>query len=369
MTFECGAEVVLQGPCDFELQTPMVGFLKSGKITANVPHRAFSFAIHCPKVDFVDLGTAFGVTIGSSGNTELHVFEGEVLCSPSKEDIDERKEPIHVTATNALKFGAIGTSPSNIAIDKEQFSGLINLRQRGGEQPKELVSKHLALWLSADRGVATDRQRSVVSWQDILYGDNRSAEDATQNDEKARPTLMPAALNGHPAVRFNGESNYLVTTPLETTDDQSVFFVCQFSPKAFDKHRQWGGQILNYDGPPSRYLSNTLEPGVLQIGEPLLAEEFKPTLLTGQVFAGFVGSCACGVWQGRCRSIGRRCAGCCFVSLRLRQWAGTSLNQWQIVRRGTRVCASGNYFSQDHRPPRMEAVVLLWRSGGNPDLQ
>src|SRR6185369_11927884 len=40
----------------------------------------------------------------------------------------------------------------------------------------------------------------------------------------------------------------------------------------------------------SRYLSNTLEPGVLQIGEPLLENEFRPTLLTGQVFAGFIGS-------------------------------------------------------------------------------
>ena len=67
-------------------------------------------------------------------------------------------------------------------------------------------------------------------------------------------------------------------------------FVCQFSQSAYDKNRDWGGQIINYDGPPSRYLSNTLEPGVLQIGEPLLAKEFKPTLLTGQVFAGFVGS-------------------------------------------------------------------------------
>ena len=69
-----------------------------------------------------------------------------------------------------------------------------------------------------------------------------------------------------------------------------MLFVCQFSQSAFDKGRIWGGQILNYDGPPSRYLSNTLEPGVLQIGEPLLETEFKPTLLTGQVFAGFIGS-------------------------------------------------------------------------------
>ena len=62
VTFECGAEVVLQGPCDFVAESQMIGFLKSGKITANVPHRAFSFAIRSPEVDFVDLGTAFGIS-------------------------------------------------------------------------------------------------------------------------------------------------------------------------------------------------------------------------------------------------------------------------------------------------------------------
>ena len=107
---------------------------------------------------------------------------------------------------------------------------------------------------------------------------------------KRAPPGYRTRLNGHPAVRFDGKSNYLLTTPLETTDDQTVIFVCQYSPNALDKGRKWGGQIINYDGPPSRFLSNTLEPGVLQIGEPLLEQEFKPTLLSGQVFAGFIGS-------------------------------------------------------------------------------
>ena len=289
VTFDCGAEVVLQGPCDFLLKGQMLGYLKSGKITAHVPHRAFSFTILSPQVNFVDLGTAFGVSIGDRGKTELHVFEGEVLCSLSKQDGSEHSDPIHVTATNALAFDAQSDRPSDIAIDQTQFTSLIDLRRAAGSKQK-LVPDQLALWLAADTGVTTDAAQKVVSWQDILYGDNRSAEDATQNDERARPTLAPHALSGRPAVRFNGKSDYLLTTPLETTDDQTVVFVFQFAPSAYDKNRVWGGQILNYDGPPSRYLSNTLEPGVLQIGEPLLAEEFKPTLLTGQVFAGFVGS-------------------------------------------------------------------------------
>ena len=45
VTFDCGAEVVLEGPCDFVARAPMLGFLKSGRITADVPRRAFAFAI------------------------------------------------------------------------------------------------------------------------------------------------------------------------------------------------------------------------------------------------------------------------------------------------------------------------------------
>ncbi|HEY2759372.1 MAG TPA: hypothetical protein VGI75_01475, partial [Pirellulales bacterium] len=238
VTFECGAEIVLQGPCDFEVKDQMVGVLKSGKITANVPHRAFSFAILSPQVDFVDLGTAFGVSVGASGKTELHVFEGEVLCSPSKPDAAEHKEPIHVTAANALAFDSKGGDPSNIAMNKEQFSPLIDLRRAASGHPAGLIGDHLALWLSADLGVTADEHGRVVSWQDILYGDNRSAEDATQNDEQARPMLVGKAINGHPVVRFNGESDYLVTTPLETTDNQTVLFVCQYSPSAYNKNRK-----------------------------------------------------------------------------------------------------------------------------------
>jgi len=294
VTFECGAEIVLQGPCDFVAESQMIGFLKSGKITANVPHRAFSFAIRSPEVDFVDLGTAFGISVGSNGRTQLHVFEGEVLCSQPKKEAAEHNEVIHVTADKAVEFNSPGGEPSDIALDKQQFARLISVRHAAEAPPKLLPSTRLALWLAADIAVMTDAKHRVVAWPDLLYGDNRSAEDATQNDEHARPMLVPQAINGHPAVRFNGQSDFLVTTPLETTDDQTVLMVCQFSQDAYEKNRRWGGQILNYDGPPSReangYLSNTLHPGVLQIGEPLLAEEFKPSLLTGQVFAGFVGS-------------------------------------------------------------------------------
>jgi hypothetical protein len=288
VTFECGAEIVLEGPCSFEIQSQMLGYLHSGKITADIPRRAFGFGILSPGVDFVDLGTSFGVNVGASGDTELHVFEGEVLCSPAAAQAGDTSEPIHVLANRAVTFAPAGAVPNDIAMDVERFSDLRALRRHTSIGNNRLLADRLALWLAADAAAATDDRGRVISWQDLIYGDNRSAEDAVQADEEARPLLVDDALHGRPAIRFDGESDWLLTTPLETTDDQTVFLVCQFSPSAYEP-RRWGGQILNYDGPPSRYLSNLLEPGVLQIGEPLLEEQFRPTLVTSQVFAGFIG--------------------------------------------------------------------------------
>jgi hypothetical protein len=290
VTFECGAEVVLEGPCDFEIQSQMLGYLNSGKITADVPRRAFGFAILSPGVDFVDLGTSFGVNVGGDGRTQLHVFDGEVLCSLAKADVSDRNEAIHVRANRAVEFGAGDGAASDIAMDTADFSKLIALRRSAIVNAQKLPMRELALWLAADAAVATDAQGRVVSWQDLVYGDNQSAEDAIQRDAAARPMLAANAVHNRPAIRFDGDSDFLLTTPLETTDDQTVTLVCQFSHSAFEPGRQWGGQILNYDGPPSRYLSNLLEPGVLQIGEPLLEDQFRPSLVTAQVFAGFIGS-------------------------------------------------------------------------------
>lgn len=289
LTFNCGAEVVLEGPCDFELHDRMVGLLHAGRLTANAPRRAFGFAVLCPGVDLVDLGTSFGVNVDETGATELHVFEGEVLSSPNRPNADGTRQVFHVLKDEAKAFVQDESLATDISIDRKKFEGLLSIR-RPKEGTGELgPTDDLALWLAADGHLTVDDQRRVVCWHDLLCGENTSAEDALQPVAEDRPLWEPTAINGKPAIRFDGASDFLLTTALETTDNQTVFLVCQFSDNAFSSDRIYGGQILNYDGPPTRELTSTLAPGVLQIGEPLLQEEFRPALVTAQVFAGFVG--------------------------------------------------------------------------------
>lgn len=315
LTFDCGAEIVLEGPCDFELQSSMVGLLHRGRLTADVPRRAFGFGVLCPSVDLIDLGTSFGVNVADGGDAELHVFKGEVLCRPSGNDQPRNRDLIHVQANQGMSFAARGEAKrvldegsdpepgserplagtrsedqSRVPLNPKQFAALRSARRPIADPPAPLLARGLALWLAADRQLVTDSDGRVIAWPDLMCGDNLSTEDALQPDPLARPLLVADALAGRPAVRFDGDSDFLVTTPLQTTDNQTVLIVCQYSPGALRKGRLWGGQILNYDGPPSRYLSDTFEPGVLQIGEPLLESEFRPTLLSAQVFAGFVGA-------------------------------------------------------------------------------
>ena len=88
-----------------------------------MPRRAFAFAILSPKVDFVDLGTSFGLNIGERGHAELHVFRGEVLCSRSDPEEKDHGTVYHVTANNAVEFLPAEGVPSDIAVNEQQFSG------------------------------------------------------------------------------------------------------------------------------------------------------------------------------------------------------------------------------------------------------
>ncbi len=78
LDFVNGAKLAVEGPAKIEVIDEMRVVLLSGIITATIPESAIGFVVDTDTARVVDLGTAFGVSVGTDGTTDVCVFEGEV---------------------------------------------------------------------------------------------------------------------------------------------------------------------------------------------------------------------------------------------------------------------------------------------------
>lgn len=93
ITYDTGAQVILQGPAIYEVTSSNGGFLVLGKLTANTDSdQAKGFAIRTPTAQVVDLSTEFGVQVDSQGATISRVFRGSVVVHV----VSDRQQPAPV---------------------------------------------------------------------------------------------------------------------------------------------------------------------------------------------------------------------------------------------------------------------------------
>jgi Concanavalin A-like lectin/glucanases superfamily/FecR protein len=83
IAFNSGATALLEGPARFRLESSNRIFLHQGRLVSEVPVPAQGFTVNTPSLTAVDLGTRFGITVATGGNSELHVMEGLVAASRS----------------------------------------------------------------------------------------------------------------------------------------------------------------------------------------------------------------------------------------------------------------------------------------------
>lgn len=267
LSFESGARIVLAGPCKLKLNSPMACRLDIGSLTAEVPREASGFTIRGPAAEVIDLGTSFGFAVEANGSSQVHVFEGEVISR----QLDARGQivgkSILLTQNQAIQFhpGQLEKA-EQLAADEAKF-----IRQVPTLWAEDVIeplprNRDLTLWLRADHGAQLDGNGGVTVWQDLALGDNDRSNDALQPQAAMRPKLTRNAIGGRTAVQFDGKRAYLATLPMTTTDNQTVAIVFRYAP--FSTRTHGSQQLLNYNGPPSRYMAESRYlPGVLQVGE------------------------------------------------------------------------------------------------------
>ena len=257
LEFGDGALVTLEGPVQFEVESAERGFLYSGKMTAKVPKRARGFTVGTPSCESVDLGTEFGLFVQTDGTAETHVFDGEVVLKRSSDQDDSVVEDLHLTTNMASRVSGESLELSRFEAKSKLFthyhhSSESNLSYDSSIADAIPQSSNLALWFDASRAVQLDSKNRVSSWGDLEYGDNVESQTAWQVAGFKRPYFQEDSIGGLPAIRFQGKT-HLVTSPVATGDDLSVFIVFKCLPQEIEEGK--AAMLINFNGPPNVVIS------------------------------------------------------------------------------------------------------------------
>lgn len=121
LEFDSGVEITLEGPAEFRVIDVTKASLASGVLTATVPPGAEGFAVDTPSAQVIDLGTSFGIDIGSDGFSSVSVFDGEVEVAPrDANDFTDSSQKRLLTEGESIRIGA-GYEVQDIRFDMKPF--------------------------------------------------------------------------------------------------------------------------------------------------------------------------------------------------------------------------------------------------------
>ena len=109
LTFDCGAQVTLEGPATLVLNSAWDATLPQGTLSAVVPTEAIGFRVSNPDVDVVDLGTEFSVVAQPGSATEVYVHKGKVQAIARGGEGPDQPALV-LTADQSRQFGRTGSA-------------------------------------------------------------------------------------------------------------------------------------------------------------------------------------------------------------------------------------------------------------------
>lgn len=203
VTFNSGAQLVLEGPATLDLSSAWEAVLRRGSLRANVPPEAIGFRVSNPDVEVTDLGTEFSMVTSEGGGTEVFVLKGSVEASAGG-----RVQRITLREQQARRFDR---------------SSITEVRDR---------EQKLKKWAGKSKFKQFAKAAEYVHWSfDDATGGNLRAETigwTTTGDFDGR-TLTAATAAGHRASALALERNTSASAklpPAGAAGTTVAFWVC-----------------------------------------------------------------------------------------------------------------------------------------------
>lgn len=174
-----GASVLIEGPAAFELVSPLKAFCQYGKVRASVPEQAQGFTIETSKLNVVDLGTEFTLSLEPSGSGQVQVIDGLVELHPSDQQAD-RSQIQSLKTGEGVQFDQQGI----INRLTEEILPLINLEElsRLAEQQQQ---QQYTRWQEQNELLKADP--SLIAYYDFEDSSNwsRTLNSKGQNNKNS----------------------------------------------------------------------------------------------------------------------------------------------------------------------------------------
>ena len=155
--YRSGAVLVVQAPATFDLVDDSSVRLEDGQVAAHVPETAIGFRIESPGATVIDMGTDFAVQAIRDQESEVHVFQGEVLVDLHG-DKGRSSDPLRLVTGEATRVDYLTGMPSGIDLDSQQF--VRTLREDDSEYAGAVLALDPAVYYrmepSSDGSLLTD---------------------------------------------------------------------------------------------------------------------------------------------------------------------------------------------------------------------
>lgn len=124
LTFDSGAQLVVEGPVQMSVRSAWEAELQRGTLKANVPQEAVGFRVVNAAVEVVDLGTEFSIAASEDGTAEVFVLKGAVEVHP-KDATGNRRPKAILHERQAKRFAKAGTGAGDVRNREEKFANLM----------------------------------------------------------------------------------------------------------------------------------------------------------------------------------------------------------------------------------------------------
>ncbi len=190
VAFRSGAEVVVEGPAVFLVESSDATQLQRGRLVASVPPQAAGFTVDTPSGAIVDLGTKFGVEVAEQGRCEIHVLTGQVQFLPRGALLE--REPLTLNSGSAVVFRH-GKLVSRGAVEPDKFAAQVPRTATLDLMPplKKVGNRHFARLQITGAGEAFTDHQAHQHDEPFPVSLRKSANQYMWFDLSSRLSLIP----------------------------------------------------------------------------------------------------------------------------------------------------------------------------------